>query len=64
MHAGLPCISTKCECGPSELIDDGKSGFLVQIGNIDQMAEKIIALIENENLCKTMGEEAENRRSG
>lgn len=24
MHAGLPCVSTKCECGPSELINDGK----------------------------------------
>ena len=43
-------ISTKCECGPSELINDGKNGFLVQIGNINQMAEKIIALIENEKL--------------
>lgn len=59
MHAGLPCVSTKCECGPSELINDGKNGFLVQIGNINQMAEKIIALIENEKLRSSMGEEAE-----
>lgn len=59
MHAGLPCISTKCECGPSELIDNEKNGFLVQIGNTDQMVEKIIVLIENENLRNTIGEEAE-----
>ena len=59
MHAGLPCISTKCECGPSELINDGKNGFLVQIGNVDQMTEKIITLVENETLRRTMGEEAE-----
>ena len=59
MHAGLPCISTKCECGPSELINDGKSGFLVQIGDADQMAEKIVTLVENETLRRTMGEEAE-----
>ena len=59
MHAGLPCVSTKCECGPSELINDGKNGFLVQIGNINQMAEKIIALIENEELRSSMGKEAE-----
>ena len=58
MHAGLPCVSTKCECGPSELINDGKNGFLVQIGNINQMAEKIIALIESEKMRSSMGEEA------
>lgn len=28
MHAGLPCISTKCECGPSELINERKKWLL------------------------------------
>lgn len=36
-----------------------KNGFLVQIGNVDQMTEKIITLVENETLRRTMGEEAE-----
>ena len=59
MHAGLPCISTRCECGPSELIDDGKSGFLVPIGDVDVMSEKIMALIENEGLRNELGKNAE-----
>lgn len=59
MHAGLPCISTRCECGPSELIDDGRSGFLVPIGNVDVLSEKIMALIEDENLRNELGKNAE-----
>lgn len=59
MYAGLPCISTRCECGPSELIKDGKNGFLVNIGDIDDMAEKMLSLIENESLRISMGKEAQ-----
>ena len=59
MHAGLPCISTRCECGPSELIDDGRSGFLVPIGNVDVLSEKIMTLIEDENLRNELGKNAE-----
>ena len=33
MGAGLPCIATDCPTGPSELIEDGKSGFLVPVGD-------------------------------
>ena len=55
----MPCISTRCECGPSELIDDGRSGFLVPIGNVDVLSEKIMALIEDENLRNELGKNAE-----
>lgn len=51
--------STRCECGPSELIDDGRSGFLVPIGNVDVLSEKIMALIEDENLRNELGKNAE-----
>lgn len=59
MHAGLPCISTNCECGPTELIENGKNGFLVEIGAVDAMAEKIRVLIENEKLREILGKEAQ-----
>lgn len=58
MYAGLPCISTRCECGPAELIQDGKNGFLVNIGDIDAMADRMITLIENEDMRMSMGREA------
>ena len=59
MHAGLPCISTNCKCGPSELIENGRNGFLVKVGSVDAMAKKIQTLIENEKLRDVMGKEAQ-----
>lgn len=47
---GLPCISFNCNYGPSEIIQDGFDGFLIEQGNISSLAEKIITLIENQNL--------------
>src|SRR4030042_3924816 len=43
-----------------ELTGDGEGGFLV---NLDptEIAEKIIKLIEDETLCKKMGEWGKNR---
>lgn len=58
MYSGLPCIATKCECGPSELIHDGFNGFLVPIGDQDLMAKKIKLLIGNEELRNMMGKRA------
>ena len=49
MSCGLPLISFDCPCGPKDIIKDGENGFLVKFGNIDEMAEKINYLIENEN---------------
>ncbi len=58
MACGLPCISTNCVAGPSEIIEDGKNGILVQVDNIEQIAQKIIYLIENKEIANKMGNEA------
>ena len=58
MYAGLPCIATRCECGPSELIDNGKNGFLVPIQDVDKMAEQLKILMENNQMCEEMGSKA------
>ena len=41
MAVGLVCISTDCKTGPRDLIQDGKNGFLVPVGDVDAMAERI-----------------------
>jgi len=46
---GEDCLSTK------EIIDDGKNGFIVS-QEPKAIAEKIILLLDNEELCKQMGE--------
>lgn len=58
MTCGLPIVSFKCPCGPKDIITDGKDGFLCDNGNIDEMVDKIIYLIENENIRKNFGENA------
>lgn len=55
MSCGLPVISFDCPDGPSEIITNNKDGILVENGNINELAEKISYLIENENSRKRMG---------
>ena len=46
MAAGKPVISV-CSGGPEEIIENGKSGFLVDIGDDSAIAVKIAALLDN-----------------
>ena len=52
MHFGLPCISTDCNYGPSDLITDGKDGFLVPVNDQEALEEKIDLLIKDKALQK------------
>ena len=45
--ADLPIISFDCPTGPAEIIEDNVNGFLIKDYNIDDMADKINELIEN-----------------
>lgn len=58
MSCGLPIVSFDCEYGPGEMIIEGESGFLVALNNLQQLAEKICVLIENESLRIKMGAKA------
>lgn len=58
MACGVPPVSFACPCGPKDIIKDGEDGLLVENGNIEQLAEKICYLIENEDVRKEMGRKA------
>jgi glycosyltransferase involved in cell wall biosynthesis len=46
---GLPCISFNCPTGPSEIIENGVNGYLIDCFNLDNFALKINELISNED---------------
>jgi glycosyltransferase involved in cell wall biosynthesis len=42
MIAGIPVVSTDCECGPSEILAEGKYGKLAGVGDIQGLATAMI----------------------
>lgn len=58
MACGIPCVAFDCPCGPQDIIQDGVDGFLVENGNIEQFAQRLSLLIEDEELRKEMGKNA------
>lgn len=59
--AGLPIVSFQCKCGPKDVIADGVDGFLVNEGDVDALADKLIKLMNDEALRKKMGAAAFER---
>ncbi|MCD8014686.1 MAG: glycosyltransferase [Lachnospiraceae bacterium] len=58
MAVGLPCISTDCPTGPSELIENGSNGILVPVNDSERLTEEICELINNPDKAITMGQKA------
>ena len=55
MAEGLPCISTDCETGPSDLIQTGKNGILVPVNDENAMTEAILRMCDNAAAAIEMG---------
>ncbi|WP_168400401.1 glycosyltransferase family 4 protein [Acinetobacter indicus] len=55
MSACLPCVSFDCTTGPRDLIKPNHSGYLVEVGDIDNFALNLDILIENSNLRNCIG---------
>lgn len=47
LACGTPVISTDCYSGPREILQNGKLGKLVPVGDVDALANEIIKLLEN-----------------
>ncbi len=50
MATPLPCVSFNCIAGPSDIIVNGENGFLVPVGNVNELTLKIQRLIDDESL--------------
>lgn len=66
MAAGLPCVSFDCDAGPRDIIDNGKNGILVPVGEYELLADSLNHLIRNEefrDLLSAEGAKVRNKLS-
>ena len=56
MAMGVPCVSTRCDMGPEELIEHGKNGLLVDTGDVTALAASIMAIATDNELAEKLSE--------
>ncbi|MEZ5617030.1 MAG: glycosyltransferase family 4 protein [Rhodocyclaceae bacterium] len=54
MAAGVPVVSTRSG-GPDEIVVDGECGFLVDVGDVAALAERMARILGNQLLAQTFG---------
>ena len=52
---GVPAVAFDCQCGPKEIISDGKDGLLVPEGDVEGLADGLLKLMTDDRLRKDMG---------
>ena len=61
---GLPCISTDCPCGgPAMLIQPGKTGLLVPVGNCETLQSAMKTYLDDPEYAARLGREARTIRN-
>lgn len=53
--AGVPVIATRCG-GPEEVVIDGETGFLVERGDLNAMADRMSRLLDEPDLARRLGD--------
>jgi GalNAc-alpha-(1->4)-GalNAc-alpha-(1->3)-diNAcBac-PP-undecaprenol alpha-1,4-N-acetyl-D-galactosaminyltransferase len=59
MSAGLPVVAFDCMAGPSEMIENDSTGFLVPLFDLEQFERKLRSLMADEELRNKMSKNAE-----
>ena len=58
MSCGVPVVAFNCPMGPDEIITDGEDGFLVPVGDVRALADKLQTLMQNQKLRMQFSESA------
>jgi glycosyltransferase involved in cell wall biosynthesis len=54
MASGIPVVTTQI-AGISELVEDGKSGFVTRPGDAEMLSLRILELLRKPKMCEQMG---------
>jgi len=60
MASSKPVVATRVGSLP-ELVEDSVNGFLVDSGDVQSLADRIVSLLENPTLARRMGEEGRKK---
>ena len=55
---GLPVVSFCCKCGPSDIIENGVNGYLVEEGNVSALALRMKDIMSDIGLRRKMSKNA------
>lgn len=58
MSVGVPCVAYACKCGPRDIIVDGKNGYVVEEGDKETFAQRLVELMKNNDLRFCMNKNA------
>ena len=58
MSCGIPCVAFRCKYGPEDVIEDQKTGLLVNNGDIQDLADKMLWMISHKKERLQMGQYA------
>ena len=64
MSVGLPVIAFDCPRGPGEVVRHGANGLLIENDRVRAFSRGLLALVEDEQLRRTLGHQALNDAHG
>jgi len=64
MASGLPCVSTNCPTGPSELIVDEVNGYLIGVNDDEKCSQRIIQILTDKAGSLSLGKNAKQSIAG
>jgi glycosyltransferase involved in cell wall biosynthesis len=57
MKSGLPCVCYAVD-GVADVLEDGVNGFVVPVGNVSLLSQRVLELLKDEGLRRRLGERA------
>ncbi len=58
MSVGTPFVAYDCNYGPAEVLRDGENGFLVPMGDVGAVADRIVRVLQDDRLARRLGRAA------